>query len=60
MKLYANYFGPFENFATIGQVAYKLKLPESVCVHLVFHVSQLKKYVGPTTTQTELPLLNED
>lgn len=41
-KLAFKYFGPFAISAKVGQVAYKLVLPDSSSVHLVFHVSQLK------------------
>lgn len=60
MKLSAKYYGPYEILQKIGKVAYKLKLPDYARVHPVFHVSQLKKHVGTTTTQTELPILDDD
>jgi hypothetical protein len=41
-KLAYKYFGPFEILQRVGNIAYKLKLPESAAVHPVFHVSQLK------------------
>lgn len=40
----------------IGSVAYKLKLPSSCSIHLVIHVSQLKKALAlGEKTQNELP-----
>ena len=38
--------GPFEILERIGLVAYHLALPPSLsCIHDVFHVSVLRKYV---------------
>ena len=39
--------GPFEILQRVGKVAYELKLPsELASVHLVFHVTKLKKCIG--------------
>ena len=45
----------------IGTMAYKLELPASCQVHLVFHVSCLKKVIGEKLPiQTILPELDEE
>ena len=45
-KLSAKYYGPYKVFTNIGTMAYKLELPASYRVHLVFHVSCLEKVIG--------------
>ncbi|MCO5584567.1 hypothetical protein L7F22_038497 [Adiantum nelumboides] len=44
-KLSSKYCGFFKILKKIGDVAYKLELPESSQVHPVFHVSKLKKSI---------------
>ena len=39
----------------VGEVTYKLQLSDSVRIHLVFHVSQLKRSVKSGSTTTTLP-----
>ncbi|GJU16347.1 hypothetical protein Tco_1144313 [Tanacetum coccineum] len=43
-KLNPGYVGPFKVLAKVGDIAYRLELPQELSrVHLTFHVSNLKK-----------------
>ena len=45
-KLAPRFVGPFPVLEQIGNLAYKVELPEKMAgVHNVFHVSQLRKFV---------------
>ena len=54
-KLAFKYFGPFRIVDRIGEVAYKLELPDTSSIHPVFHVSQLKKSIGNRQVISSLP-----
>ena len=61
LKLHSKYYGPFCVLQKIGHTAYKLLLPEGCQLHHRFHVSQLKKHLGPKAIPSpHLPLLNPD
>lgn len=45
-KLFSCFYGPFNVVPRIGEVAYKLDLPLSSKLHLVFHLSSLKAFHG--------------
>ena len=55
-KLAVKYFRPFQIMSQIGEVAYKLHLPLTSRIHLVFHVSQLKRAIGEVSAEAVLPL----
>ena len=60
-KLESKYYGPYLIEERVGVVAYKLKLPDSVRLHPVFHVSLLRKKLGDGSVISSefLPLSNE-
>jgi hypothetical protein len=60
-RLSPKYYGPYKMLQKIGATAYKLELPASSRVHLIFHVSCLKKVIGDKiSVQTKLPELDEE
>lgn len=61
LKLHSKFYGPFRVLQKVGSVSYKLLLPEDCKLHDTFHISQLKKHVGPQAIPNpKLPLLNPD
>ena len=59
-KLSPKYYCPYKVLQNIGTMAYKLELPASSWVHLVFHISCLKKVIGENLpVQTIFPGLDE-
>lgn len=55
-KLSFKYSGPCKIASKIGEVAYKLELPSSSAIHLVFHVSLLRPAPSPKyQVSTNLP-----
>ena len=56
LKLSPQLFSPFQIIQRVGEVAYRLKLPETSKIHPVFHVSNLKQALGSSDQQgTSLP-----
>lgn len=60
LKLSLRYFGLYKITEKVGPVAYRLALPLSFLIHNIFHVSMLRKHVGPVTTiSTQLPPMTD-
>ncbi|GJT42062.1 putative reverse transcriptase domain-containing protein [Tanacetum coccineum] len=60
-KLNPRYVGPFKVLEKVGEVAYKLELPEELSrVHNTFHVSNLKKYYAEESLAIPLDGLHFD
>lgn len=61
LKLRSKYYGPFKILERVGELAYKLQLPDTVTIHPVFHVSQLKAHIGKHAIPLPIvPLVTED
>lgn len=61
MKLASKFNGPYRVIQKLGPVTYKLQIPAHAQIHLVFHVSMLKKKVGEGhVVCQDLPLVGAD
>ena len=54
-KLGQRWMGPFEVVKRVGAVAYRLRLPDTLQVHPVFHVSLLRAYHAGGEHRRTLP-----
>jgi hypothetical protein len=60
-KLAPKFYAPYTVLKRVGQVTYQLALPSQSKLHLVFHVSCLKKVIGTRyQIQTNLPELAKE
>lgn len=56
-KLSLRFFCPYKIIRCTGPMAYELELPTSLKVHLVFHISLLRKAYGQHDVTEPSPLL---
>lgn len=60
-KLKRQFYGPFKEIKTIGEITYELELPSTSKIHNMFHVSCLKKALGQQVIPSiELPRADEE
>ena len=60
-KLAPHFYGPFQIVQKVGQVSYKLDLPEGSQIHPVFYVSNLKAKLGAhVIPRPALPTVSAD
>ena len=57
-KFHPRFIGPFKIIKKVGNVSYKLDLPDNMSrIHPVFHVSLLKKWMLPFRAQPPPPTI---
>lgn len=54
-KLRMRFYGPYQIMDLVGKVAYRLALPPTAKIHLVFHCSKFKLHQGPLASEHSLP-----
>lgn len=57
MKLAPRFFGHYQIIEKVGTMVYRLALPPNSQIHNVFHVSMLRKHLGPVHTPVSCQLL---
>lgn len=61
LKLTSKLYGPFRILQKVGALTYRLQLPSGVGIDPVFHISQLKKHLGPCAIPyPQLPLVDKE
>jgi hypothetical protein len=59
-KMAFRFFGPFQVLQKVGELSYRLQLPEHSKLHPVFHVSQLRRGAPAEEVHQELPHIADD
>ncbi|XP_028223857.1 uncharacterized protein LOC114405599 [Glycine soja] len=52
-KLSKQFFGPFQIITRVGEVAYRLQLPEESRIHPIFHCSLLRAHNGSAPSSSD-------